>query len=307
MSEEKFSILMANYNNSRFIKEAIESVLRQTYDNWELVIVDDGSDDDSIEIIKKYSEDQRIKLFIHGRHLGCGATKRDCADYATGEFCAILDSDDALEKTALEIFQKTFFENPDSGFVYSTNFECDENLNIIKISKWVGETDKTNLFQYKVSALRAFRKSVYLMTPGIDPSLAGAVDRDLVYKMEEVTKLIFINKPLYYYRKHKNGISFADNSDKAEKGKISCTITAYNAYKRRLSTDIPNLDRTQMSSELLSVVPSAVKLKDWKELKFLLSQAIKLDSLNLKGYFILFFRLIKFPFSRIFLKIKNHG
>ena len=60
-----FSILMANYNNSRFIEEAIESVLTQSYQYWELIIVDDYSTDNSIEIINKFLDDKRIKLYLH--------------------------------------------------------------------------------------------------------------------------------------------------------------------------------------------------------------------------------------------------
>ena len=58
-----FSILMANYNKAAYVGEAIESVLEQSWSKWELIIVDDCSTDDSVEIIKKYLSDRRIKLF----------------------------------------------------------------------------------------------------------------------------------------------------------------------------------------------------------------------------------------------------
>ena len=214
MSDEKFSILMANHNNGRYIQEAIESVLRQTYDNWELVIVDDGSDDDSVEIIKRYLGNQRIKLFIHDKHLGCGATKRDCVAATTGEIFGELDPDDALDKEALEIMVKAHEDNPDYGFIYSNLHKCDEKLIPEGKYDWIGENDsaKTNLLERRSSHFRTFKRSAYIKTSGYDQSLASAVDKDITYKLEEITKLKYIDKFLYYYRKNKCGISQGENA-----------------------------------------------------------------------------------------------
>ena len=66
----KISIVMASYNYASIIGEAIESVINQTYKDWELIIVDDGSADNSVEVIKKYLSDNRIKLYINEKNLG---------------------------------------------------------------------------------------------------------------------------------------------------------------------------------------------------------------------------------------------
>ena len=65
-----FSVLIANYNNAKYIKKAIESVLKQTYKNWEIVIVDDASTDNSLEVIRPYLKDKRIKLVKHKENQG---------------------------------------------------------------------------------------------------------------------------------------------------------------------------------------------------------------------------------------------
>ena len=130
-----FSILMANYNNARYIKQAIESVLKQSSKNWELIIVDDDSTDNSLEIIRHYLKDKRIKLIKHKKNLGCGAAKRTCAKNAKGQILGILDPDDNLHKDYVKIMTKTHLDNPDYGLIYFLHYNCDANLKIKEIAK----------------------------------------------------------------------------------------------------------------------------------------------------------------------------
>ena len=86
---------MPNYNCEKFIEETISSVLAQTYENWELLIVDDCSTDSSVEIIKNYCKnDDRIKLFINERNSGAASSRNWALREATGKWIAFLDSDD---------------------------------------------------------------------------------------------------------------------------------------------------------------------------------------------------------------------
>ncbi len=71
-----FSVLIANYNDGKYLQEAIESIFAQTYDNWEIIIVDDGSTDNSRDIYDKYKEDRRFHIFFNERNMGCGYTKK---------------------------------------------------------------------------------------------------------------------------------------------------------------------------------------------------------------------------------------
>ena len=243
-----FSILMANFNNVNFLEEAINSVLSQTYPYWELIIVDDISTDNSIEIIKPFLKDYRIKLIIHKRNMGYGGALKTAADNASNNILAILDSDDVLHKKALEVMANAFLCSPEYGFIYSTCWKCDSNLNYPKIVKYVGEIkpNKTNLHEIKVSHFKAFRKDVYKQTKGFDPNQKRAVDKDIIFKLEEVTKLKFVNTPLYYYRWHGKGISQGKNRYKAE---FYHYLAKLKAYKRRLDTEIPNLTQRQINFE----------------------------------------------------------
>ena len=97
-----FSILIANYNNGRFLSEAVESVVAQTYPNWEVIIVDDGSTDCSEQVYAKLI-DPRIKVYRNARNYGCAYTKHQLMLYAKGDFCGYLDPDDVLLPNAIEV------------------------------------------------------------------------------------------------------------------------------------------------------------------------------------------------------------
>ena len=99
----KVSVLMVAYNREEFIAEAIESVLASTYQNWELIIVDDGSKDDTVLIAQSYAEkDTRIKVYVNEKNLGDYPNRNKAASLATGKYLKFLDSDDSIHPDALQ-------------------------------------------------------------------------------------------------------------------------------------------------------------------------------------------------------------
>ena len=298
MNEKKlvFSILMANYNNGRYIKEAIKSILAQIYNNWELIIVDDASVDNSLNVIQPYLKDKRIKLFKHKKNLGCGATKKNCARNAIGDIFGIVDSDDFLHKEAINEMIKKYKNNHDLGCVYSTFYECDKNLKVIRINPWVKmiENKKNNLIKSFSSHFLTFRKNVYIKTTGFDEEQKSAVDKDIIYKLEEVCKFAFINKPLYYYRIHDKNISLGRYEQEASAFGI---LAKYKAYKRRKKSNILNLQKKDMTNLLLlSVIKFFMSLNFVYTFK-MIKNSFFLKPINLVGY--------KFVVKKIFQEIKH--
>ena len=110
-----FSVLIANYNNGKYLLEAIESVKAQTYTQWEVVLVDDGSTDNSRELYSMLEQDSRIHVFYNEENKGCGYTKHRCAELAQGEFCGFLDPDDVLLPKALEVAVNAFHAHPQAS------------------------------------------------------------------------------------------------------------------------------------------------------------------------------------------------
>lgn len=99
----KVSIIMPVYNASKFLNEAIDSVINQTYKNWELIAVDDGSKDNSLEILKDYSKKYKnIRVFKNKKNLGVGKTTNYALSKARGKFIARFDSDDYMPSYRIE-------------------------------------------------------------------------------------------------------------------------------------------------------------------------------------------------------------
>ncbi len=113
MSQPQFSILIANYNNGKYLEEALQSVFQQTCTDWEIVLVDDCSTDGlSEQIYAQYADDNRIHIYRNEKNMGCGYTKRRCAELATGKWCVYLDPDDMLRRDALSIVNQCFTPPP---------------------------------------------------------------------------------------------------------------------------------------------------------------------------------------------------
>ncbi|MEY8705775.1 glycosyltransferase family 2 protein [Bacteroides faecichinchillae] len=117
------SIITPLYCSERFIGATIESVQKQTYCNYEHIIIDDCSSDDSYEIAKTFAEkDGRIKLFRNERNLRVAYTRNRGLDFAIGDYILFLDSDDILSEDALEILVKCIMRNPDAS-IYTASYQ----------------------------------------------------------------------------------------------------------------------------------------------------------------------------------------
>ena len=112
------SIITPSYNSAKFIKQCIESVIAQTYTNWEMLIVDDYSADNSLQILKKYN-DKRIQLIELDKNVGASESRNVAIRKAKGKYIAFLDSDDLWEPQKLEK-QISFMEKEDVAFSFST-------------------------------------------------------------------------------------------------------------------------------------------------------------------------------------------
>lgn len=241
MNTPLFSILIAQYNNGKFFEDCYKSIMAQTYQNWEAIIVDDCSTDNSLQQIKKLiGEDHRFKIFTNDQNKGCGFTKRKCVELASGEICAFLDPDDTISEIAVEEMVKTHIELPDTGLVYSNFIYCDDNLNQKEIHFQNAVVNfSSDFFNLKgeISHFATFKKSFYEKTSGIDEFLIRAVDQDLYLKLYEVGKVFYINKNFYYYRIHDGGISTNENKRKAKYWHWVVIIAA----ARRRKVNIENL------------------------------------------------------------------
>lgn len=121
--QDKVSIITPTYNSEKYIRETIESVQNQTYQNWEMILVDDCSTDNTVQIIKEIQQtENRIHLFRLEKNSGAGIARNKAIEEATGRYIAFLDSDDLWKPEKLEK-QTDFLKQYETGFVFSS-YEC---------------------------------------------------------------------------------------------------------------------------------------------------------------------------------------
>ncbi len=114
------TVIMPSYNQDKFIARSLNSLLKQTYKNWELIIVNDGSTDLTYHITQKYSEDERIKYLQHATNKGLGASINNALNIAKGNYISYLPSDDVMYKDHLQSLLDTFKKNRDAVLAYSS-------------------------------------------------------------------------------------------------------------------------------------------------------------------------------------------
>lgn len=140
------SIITPAYNSSKFIEETIQSVLAQTYTDWELLITDDCSTDKTVEIVEKYvTRDSRIKLFVLDQNSGAAAARNNSLARAQGKYIAFLDSDDLWlpQKLALQL---SYMQEHDCAFSFSDYTLMNEDG--VDLNKVIHAPKKINYHQY---------------------------------------------------------------------------------------------------------------------------------------------------------------
>lgn len=208
----KFSVLIAHYNNWEYFKECYQSIINQTYQDYEIIIVDDCSTDNSyLKLEELAKQNSKIKLFRNEVNSKVGFTKRRCVEEATGEICGFVDPDDKISETALLEIVNTYNSNINIIATYSKIKlinEISEEIGDFKYSRKIQNSNKLFFnINFEVAHLFSFKKDAYLLTEGIDSQLTSAVDQDLYMKLYEKGNFQFINKMQYFYRLHNKGVS----------------------------------------------------------------------------------------------------
>ena len=251
------SILIANYNNARYIVEALESAVGQTYPNIEIVMADDGSTDDSVRIVEgfiKTHPETRIVFFKNSDNQGCGRVKRQCIEKSEGEYFCFLDPDDTISAEAVATLMEAFGNHPEGSIVYGTHYLCNEALESQGVSNYPGlipegQSHLTSTGGH-ISALAICSRQIYDGTSGINASYLVAEDQDLYLKMEECAPVFYVGKPLYFYRKHDHNSSW--NEHIQAKNIYYRHRARAAAYRRRKRSTVPNLTMIQFHKECLA-------------------------------------------------------
>ena len=204
------SIIMNCYNGENYLKQSIESVLCQTYQNWELIFWDNKSKDESAKIFKSYN-DKRLKYYFGLNHTFLYEARNEAIQKTSGKFIAFLDTDDFWEKDKLEL-QVPLFENTEVGVVYGNHYILNEKLNTKKIflkKKPKGFILDDLLKSYCTSLLTLIIRKSFLdkYKPPFDNSFHIMGDFDLMIRMSTKYKFDCVNKPIATARIHEKNQS----------------------------------------------------------------------------------------------------
>lgn len=206
------SIAMCSYNGERFIKEQIDSILSQTYRNFELIVVDDGSNDSTVTIIKEYQiKDDRIKLFQNEKNLGFVKNFEKAISLCSGDFIALADQDDVWKKNKLQVFVENIGKNlliySDAILIDQYSKETGQQLirpdgNLVK-----GKCNKAFIFYNCVSG-NTLMFSTELVKE-IIPIPEGITFHDIwiAFLASSKGEITFIDEPMTYYRRYNEQIT----------------------------------------------------------------------------------------------------
>lgn len=208
-SPPTISLAMTAFNRERFIGEAIESVVRQTRGDFELIVWDDGSSDQTVEIARRFERDDPRVRVVAGEHRGHAPSLRDAWAQARGIYLGSVDSDDRLAPTTLAETAEVLDTCPEIGVVYSDYVVLTEAGKEAGIGKRCAIPYSRDglLLNFMTFQFRLMRREAYERVGGVDASADCAEDYDLCLKLSEVTQFRQLKRPLYFYRQHRSSIS----------------------------------------------------------------------------------------------------
>lgn len=246
------SIIIPVYMVEKYLHQCIDSVINQTYENLEIILVDDGSTDRSPEICDEYAKkDIRIKV-IHQPNVGLGATRNVALDIACGKYLAFVDSDDYVDENWINCVVELLEKNNFDAVIYEANIvDANDSFKEIRFHVYDEPTRET--------AFKVFEK---IITDKIGSQVWKAIyrreawqgvrfpvgrlyeDMPTVYKVyaNMVNDVIFLPKPLYYYRMNDKGISLSkDNNDRRAYHIFLGFLDMYTAAKDQAGEQIKNV------------------------------------------------------------------
>lgn len=200
------SIIIPIYNIQEYIKPCLESVLRQTYNDIELILIDDGSSDDSSSICDSYAnQDDRVRV-VHQKNLGVSAARNKGLAVATGEYIMFVDGDDMVDANMVTCMMDKISINSDCTLVscavtrHYNNFGV-SGEKVLRFNKTEASIDMLYMNNMDNGPCAKLIPSKIAKSIKFNPKITIAEDLDYIYKiLQKIDNEVFINSNLYYYR-----------------------------------------------------------------------------------------------------------
>lgn len=230
-----FSVIIPTYNSEKFITDTVKSVLTQTFKDFELIIVDDGSRDATKQIITDFKiSDPRIKLITSSNSGGPTVPTNIGLNVARGKYIAFLDHDDSWKKNKLEELYKEFTAHDDIGFILSnvdiySELENTTNRSVADIKDKKLSNDKLLAGKYfNTFSMISIKRNILDRIGSLDTNLFVFADYDIIARMVSYSiPHTFLNDALVTYRIHQHNASSLDKSAERRAKDLERIITKY--------------------------------------------------------------------------------
>ncbi len=222
----KVDVIMPCFNAERFLKESIESILNQTHDDFRFIIIDDGSTDGSLEIIRQYAHtDSRIDMYSNNGNKGARFTRNRGIDLSSAEYVALMDADDISVRNRLEIEVDYLDNHPDIAVVASDKQIIDGNGNYIRVERMNCYTKEDVLCEFlffnMISNPSAMYRNSIIKENNIKYEARLIEDYHFWLKVIEKAPMVVIPEILLNYRINTGGLTdLGLSSQREERNRI---------------------------------------------------------------------------------------
>lgn len=311
------SVIIPNYNHARYLKQRIDSVLNQTYQDFELIILDDKSTDNSKEVIEQYRNHPKVSHIVYNEQ-NSGTTFKQWnkgIKLAKGDYIWLAESDDAAENTFLEELVKPFQQNEKLGIVYCDSYYMDENgekgqfthiwkNKTFSTKRWdndyenngVSELNEYFLYHAIIDNVSSavFRKESMINAGMADESFRYAGDLYFYQKILMIADIAYIKKPLNFFRDHLINTSkqaFVNGLRPLEELLVYAKISLYND---KITEEAKRKRNVQAVENLRYFIHSSLNLN--RSIKLFIEGNLKLYKANPRYYFLLYKNLFRYKF-----------
>jgi glycosyltransferase involved in cell wall biosynthesis len=271
------SVITPTYNRAIMVQATIKSVLNQTYNDWELIVIDDGSTDNTEEVVKNFLGDPRIKYFKK-ENTGQPHSLNIAVRHAIGEFITFLDSDDEAYPNWLETVRQHITE--------STGLVCTGAIRKLMSGEMIHEEPKETMIHGRKMKLKFtcgslfIRRCIFFEVGGYDPEMKSNIQTDLGYRLLTYLKdtkydLVSIPKLLVQLNIH-NGERIRTNWHKVKEGGMQLLSKHYDLIKKSNPKEISNM--------YMVIAFSNYKLRNRNEAVRYTLKAIKHSPMQWKNY-----------------------
>ncbi len=261
MISPKVSVCIPTYNHAQFIEDAIGSVLVQTFDDYELIVIDNCSTDNTQEIVVPYlSRNPRIKYVRNDRNIGLGRNLNRCLNLATGKYVKILLADDVLEPACLEKSVKALDDHPDVALLTCARLIVDQRLRPVSVVAYSEKPEiieggrairncffRGNLIGEPTAVL--FRRE--LSTRGFDLEYRQVIDLEMWFHLLEQGNLLSLSTVLCKFRQHEHQ---GTQQNAREFAAVSDEVKLYNDYIRKKYIGATFLNRQKWKYKLAGII-----------------------------------------------------